>query len=161
MPISRLDRLNFIERNPTRLTNWKDLVEEMIDRGMVSKYYSVRCLKMDVWYIRRSYRSNCVRSFDGYTGIANSLYFHVILQSLIDLQTGRPCDLGAWKIDQPSDHKYCTMSEHLCYADAEEFLKKVDNEEEKFAGVSPGCVDHLVRTIKRDPIFSIESLIRE
>lgn len=154
----RIDRLDFIERNLSRVVDWRGLIASMQDSCLVSKYYSYRCLYSDLWYIKRESIGNGAKIIEGCNGSGNMLYFQVILRALIDLKSGRPCDLGIWKDDRSPDYKSCEKTEHICFVDAENFLITLGEVEEVFAGLKPGCVADLTKRIKKDPIFKIGSL---
>lgn len=75
--------------------------------------------------------------------------FQVVVQALIDLQNGRPCDLGLWRRDVSPDFRECRKKEHICQTEAEMYLQSLTDEEERLIGVSFGYINDLVRQIKK------------
>ena len=143
------------------LVSWKDVPETLRYHGLATKNYNMKCLLMDVWYLKRSYCSPTVKSSDDMDTDHAKLGFQIILRSLLDLQTGRPCDLGLWKRDMPSDLQICSVDAHICYEDSEAYLLQVDSEMEANCGMPPGKVRDLVNRMKKDPIFMIGSVLSQ
>jgi hypothetical protein len=156
----RYDRLNILEP----LLRHNHTSEEILDRlrvaGVVSKFYSRQCLLVDVWYLEKRTWKNSIRTIEDQKTYLEHLFLQIVVQSLFDLQCGRPCDIGIWRKDTPPDDRSCRKSEHICYRDAQQFLETVNEEEEVIIGLSSGTISSLVRAIKKDPIFRIESSLR-
>lgn len=139
-----------------------DVVSGLGNLGLVSSMYDRRHLLVDVWYLYKrcsdsppDYRSSMME-------YESNLVFRIVVQSLLDLRSGRPCDFGLWLSDEPPDHKKCMSDEHFCYPHADKFFENFEETDiEAFIHVPNGSVSGIVRKIKRDPIFRIESLFSQ
>jgi len=141
------------------LVSWADVPRTLLEARLVSVHYSMRNLMMDVWYLKRGYCTSYSDELEGMSHFSTRVLFRIILRSLLDLNSGRPCDLGSWKLDIPSDFCCCSHEYHLCYQSAEEYLTSVDEEYEEQCGLSKGKIRYMIRKIKEDPIFKIGSVL--
>lgn len=141
------------------MVSWRDVPATLRQAGLVSSNYGMRCLLLDIWFLKRKYCSPNFKSSDDVIIDHAKISFQIVLRGLMDLQSGRPCDLKAWKKDMPSDLQYCTEDSHLCYEDAERYLATIDRETEENCGIPAGKIRDLVKRIKQDPIFQIGSVL--
>jgi len=157
----RKDRLEVLEEwlNSGTLVYWRRAPEVLHESGLVSVNYGMSNLYMDIWYLRRPYLSPDVKSMEEAECDSGKILFHVIMRSLLDFRSGRPCDSGIWNDDMSSDFSSCTSDHHLCSGDAERFLKTLDPEVEEFCNLSRGKIRDLLKSIKKDPIFQIGSIL--
>ena len=157
----RHDRLDVLDDwlSNGYLVSWKDVPRTLFTARLVSPYYSMRNLMLDVWYLKRGYCASYSDGVEGFSQFSTRILFRIILRSLLDLSSGRPCDLGVWKMDIPADFLCCSQEYHLCYQSAEEYLISIDEEVEEQCGLSRGKIPHIVRKIKEDPIFKIGSIL--
>lgn len=139
--------------------NWSEAPRVLQEHNIVSENYTMKNLHVDLWYLKREY----VKSYANFE-FTNSYesskpLFNIILRALLDLSTGRPCDLGIWKKDLSPDFSCCSEEAHLCHEDAERFLISLSSASENLCGISSGKLRDLAKRIKKDPIFSIGSFI--
>jgi hypothetical protein len=142
------------------VSDWSELpivVTRLKELGLVSQLYSIRNLRVDLWYLlgKKSdplpeYGSSCKE-------VHFAVLFRIIVQALKDLQVARPCDCGIWIEDESPDLHKCQADDHICFQDAEAYLSDIDGAEQ-FIGLPEDFLQRLVGNIKRDPIFKIESL---
>jgi hypothetical protein len=157
----RLDRLDVLGEwlRDELMVSWKDVPKALRDAGIVTVYYTQRCLLMDIWFLKRTYLAPIGKNSSEIDFDHTKLRFQIILRCLLDMQIGRPCDLNTWKGDMPSDSCRCTNDLHICYEDAERYLMNVCDEEEYECGLPSGKLRDLIKAIKKDPIFSIGSIL--
>lgn len=141
--------------------NAHDVISGLFYQDVVSTYYSKKCLDVDLWYLTRkiNFTPGSFHEESSLETDEGKILFRVIVQSLTDLYIGRPCDMDCWKIDDSPDFQRCTESCHICWQDSENYLLNLDSEAEDCIGLSDGHLEHLVKTIKKDGIFLIPSLI--
>ena len=142
------------------VVSWKEcdqIIHDLKEQDVVSKFYSKRCLDVDLWYLTRDI--NLIRGIDrtniSLENIEHKLLFQIVFQSLIDLQIARPCDCKAWRQDLSPDFKSCTENEHICWNDAESYLLSVDPTMESCIGLGDGFISSTVANIKKNRIFKI------
>jgi len=141
--------------------NVDDILKGLRYQEVISRNYSEKCLLVDLWYLTKSTKfspgsdRNCSTSID----IAGRALFQITFQSLLDLKSGRPCDLGIWRKDLSPDFDNCTYSYHICWNDAEDYLLHLPTEAESYMGLSNGYLSSIVTEIKKDRIFRIPSFI--
>jgi hypothetical protein len=140
----------------SRCDSVKTFLDNLWRSKITSINYTRRNLLMDTWYITRT-KSTSIHMDS--TGDGFPWMFRIILQSLLDLKSGRPCDLGIWRKDIPSDFNNCTESDHICYEFAERHLSELNDEAEELAGLSVGRVKYLLKQIKKDPVFTLPDLL--
>lgn len=145
------------------VVSWKDskqILEGLFLQEVVSRSYSKQCLDVDLWFLTRNINlsTGSNKSCPSLKDSEGRLLFQIVLQSLLDLRCGRPCDVNAWKKDESPDFRNCTHDHHICWIYAEEYLHSIDYEMEKFIGLSEGSIEEWIRKIKRDEIFKISSL---
>lgn len=154
----------YSEVNPVveKVLNNCNSIESFINtlwrKKIISIFYTKKCFEMDAWFILKERSSSIHNDAEG-TGV--QCLFMIILQSFLDLRTGRPCDHGIWRKDISSDFRNCTKTEHVCSKNAEEYLLQIDEEAEELAGLSIGRVHDLMTQIKKDPIFRISDLLMQ
>jgi hypothetical protein len=143
----------------TSWSNFNDVVKSLFDLDKVTKFYSKRNVLVDLWYMTNKSISNSINlgSMCG-KDLTESLLFLTIIQALKDVRTGRPCDFSAWHKDKSPDGLSCTSGEHICYANAEEYLNGVKNSAERVIGIREGCIDDMIKGFKKEPMFSIGSI---
>ena len=144
--------------------SWKsseDIIKGLRYQEVVSRYYTEKCLLVDFWYLTKSTtfspgsNRNCPTAMD----VEGRALFQIAFQSLLDLKSGRPCDLGIWRKDLSPDFDNCTYTYHICWNDAEDYLRHLPTEAESYMGLSNGYLNGLIAEIKKDRIFRIPSFV--
>lgn len=141
--------------------NVDDILKGLRYQEVISKFYTEKCLLVDFWYLTKTTtftpgaNRNCPTAMD----VEGRTLFQIVFQSLLDLKSGRPCDLGIWKKDFSPDFDNCTYSYHICWNDAEDYLHNLPTEAESYMGLSNGYLNGLITEIKKDRIFKIPSFI--
>ena len=148
----------------TLVVSWKDcndIVKGLRSQDVVSQYYNSSCLNVDLWYLSRdiTFNPGKERSAITLSTVESRLLFQIVVQSLLDLRNGRPCDLKCWRKDISPDFETCTESHHICWNSAEQYLTTFQPEAEQYIGLSEGALKDLVCRIKKDKIFDILFLI--
>jgi len=144
---------------------WKsldDIIHDLIRIEVASRLYDERCVRMDIWYLRKTQSSSTgiERTSVGGLDPECKVMFQTILQALLDVESGRPCDLGAWTRDVSPDFSTCTRGHHICAEQAEDYLMNVDDVAEEFSGLPCGTIEELVGKIKRAPIYKVGTLFQ-
>lgn len=162
---SRLSRISgkYDKSVVSLVASWKEperIISDLVDEGLVTEAYSETCLSVDLWFLLRdkSVSSGFMRNLCTDISVEYKLLFQVILQSLIDLQQGRPCDYRTWRDDVSPDFRNCTQNDHICWKSAEDYLLSISSEMEECVGLNCGCIEDLVTMIKKDRIFKILSI---
>jgi hypothetical protein len=149
---------DIIDRGIT--ANWRgmtDVISGLRGLGLVSTGYGIRHLNVDTWFLQKCTTDPTPELTGNCLDYHSLVMFYIILQALKDLRAGRPCDCGIWVQDDPPDSRRCLKTEHICYQHAEEYLRGLQHID-CMVNLSDDFLQNLVRKIKSDPIFRIESL---
>ena len=127
-----------------------DLIRLLVERDLISDYYAEEHLAVDIWYVNRL---DCRVGREMYTvgkriedPIAY-LLLYIIIQALLDVEKGRPCDVGLWHCDLSPDSNSCTPKDHICRCNALEYLTTLPPELEKYIGLSSGTVETYIKNL--------------
>lgn len=142
---------------------WKsidDIIADLLDQDLISQFYRKKNISVDLWYLLRGIspssglrrETNCEGEF------LKQILFQTILQALLDLDNGRPCDTGTWRRDLSPDYRNCTGSEHVCKDHAYDYLLSLDPCVDEVVGLQEGMILSLTMRIKKDSINYIESI---
>lgn len=144
------ERLAVIRENHLLLAN--DIISLLRESRLITENYSERCLSVDFWFLCRPQSVKLYKNWTNTSIIHNPirrLFFSVFVNALVDYGHGRPCDLKAWRLDEPPDRVRCTDSHHICRENAFEFLTSVTSSEELAGGLSPGTLLEFIDLINR------------
>ena len=123
------------------------------DLGLCSSAYDLDHYYIDINYIYKS--KNAFKNYTKCIDIDDPLsyiWFRVIVQAMIDAQSGRPCDLNLWFNDMPPGRHKCTEIAHICSADAKSFLKNIDSKSETVVGLRVGTIERYVDKIEKSQL---------
>lgn len=127
-----------------------DLIRLLVDNDLVSDYYAEEHLAVDIWYVNRSNSrvGSKIYSYGKVIGdpIAN-LLLYIVVQALLDVDKGRPCDVGLWHCDLSPDSNSCTPTDHICRLHALEYLHNLPPSAEKYIGLSSGTLETYIKNL--------------
>ena len=101
----------------------KDIINGLLYQDVISSFYSIKCLDVDIWYLTRGQIKNTDGRVTELQEMEQRILFQVILRSLLDIDIGRPCDVSMWRGDQSPDFISCVPTCHICSVSAIEFIK--------------------------------------
>jgi len=139
------------------VSSWKnneDIVCGLKSQEVVTSEYTEEYLVMDLWYLDKNKKNlpNIQRNLSSLKEFEQRVLFQVVIQCLIDIYIGRPCDEKLWRSDVSPDFRRCSGSMHLCGKFAEEYLNSLGLELDSYMGLPNGCISGLIREIKRGAI---------
>jgi hypothetical protein len=137
-----------------------DILHDLKDQDLISPFYGSPNLGVDLWYLMRgiSPSSGLRRETDCDGEFLRQILFQTILQALLDLDNGRPCDSRLWRRDLSPDYRNCTESEHICCDHAYGYLQSLDPCVDETVGLEEGTIESLAKRIKKDSINFMESV---
>jgi len=120
-----ISRLEVIRRAVDKNVHYTDILNELRSEGLVSEYYDVTCLTVDVWFLfdkRPVYTHRKIARIGTIKDPVIRLFLGVLVRAIQDARSRRPCDVNSWAKDCPPDRAICLPSEHICEDHATEFL---------------------------------------
>jgi hypothetical protein len=156
--ISELAEDNVVDN----FSSWKDptdVLKGLFELNLVTENYGLRNYETDVWFLTRPLNSigGFQRGCRNGSSPEEIVMFQIIVQALIDLSNGRPCDQGIWIKDLSSDFRCCNSVEHFCADDADQYLRSLEIDE-TLLGLQKGCIQDIAgRLKKKSPSLRISS----
>jgi hypothetical protein len=143
------DRLAVISELMADDSHISSVIRELSSRHLVSQYYDLICLSVDVWYIfdrQTVYSQRRLAEVSAIEDPISRLMLGMIVQAIIDVKGSRPCDYRSWRLDRPpGDGTRCTPTTHICELNARQFLGDVVHRWEPILHLSENTIQGLIQ----------------
>lgn len=126
----------------------ESIIRLLREQQLVSKYYDMICLAVDVWFMFDRELTYTNRRLDEITAIRDPvtrMFFAITVQALYDIRQHRPCDSHSWRLDHPPDGKRCSPTLHICEREALRFIKETATLYEHILNLQDGTLMHLAK----------------
>jgi len=117
-------------------------------QNLVSEFYDLDCLAVDIWYALDRKPLYNHRRFDSSLGSTDPVIrmaYGIVVQALCDTLSHRPCDVNSWRVDHPpGDGDRCSPTTHICEVNAREFLYDICSTWEPILNLSDGTLVDII-----------------